>query len=68
MTSRLSLTVLVDNTTLTDHYLTAEPGLSFLIQTLTYDPNTLAQTSGARLQQGLCKFNCDSGQNELHVT
>ena len=33
MTSRLSLTVLVDNTTLTDHYLTAEPGLSFLIQT-----------------------------------
>jgi 7,8-dihydropterin-6-yl-methyl-4-(beta-D-ribofuranosyl)aminobenzene 5'-phosphate synthase len=33
MTSRLSLTVLVDNTTLTDRYFTAEPGLSFLLRT-----------------------------------
>ncbi|WP_394698803.1 MBL fold metallo-hydrolase [uncultured Methanoregula sp.] len=33
MTSRLSLTVLVDNTTLTDHDLCGEAGLSFLIET-----------------------------------
>jgi 7,8-dihydropterin-6-yl-methyl-4-(beta-D-ribofuranosyl)aminobenzene 5'-phosphate synthase len=33
MISRLSLTVLVDNNTLTDRYFTAEPGLSFLLQT-----------------------------------
>jgi len=33
MMSRLSLTVLVDNTTLTDRYFTGEPGLSFLIET-----------------------------------
>ncbi len=33
MTSRLSLTVLADNNTLIDRYFTAEPGLSFLIQT-----------------------------------
>jgi len=29
----MKLTVLVDNNTLTDHYLTGEPGLSFLIET-----------------------------------
>jgi 7,8-dihydropterin-6-yl-methyl-4-(beta-D-ribofuranosyl)aminobenzene 5'-phosphate synthase len=33
MTSRLRLTVLVDNNTLTDRYFTAEPGLSFLLRT-----------------------------------
>jgi 7,8-dihydropterin-6-yl-methyl-4-(beta-D-ribofuranosyl)aminobenzene 5'-phosphate synthase len=33
MTSRLSLTVLVDNNTLVDRYFTGEPGLSFLLQT-----------------------------------
>jgi len=33
MTSRMSLTVLVDNNTLVDRYFTGEPGLSFLIQT-----------------------------------
>jgi 7,8-dihydropterin-6-yl-methyl-4-(beta-D-ribofuranosyl)aminobenzene 5'-phosphate synthase len=33
MTSRLTLTVLVDNTTLTDRYFAGEPGLSFLIRT-----------------------------------
>jgi 7,8-dihydropterin-6-yl-methyl-4-(beta-D-ribofuranosyl)aminobenzene 5'-phosphate synthase len=33
MTSRLTLTVLVDNTTLTDRYFVGEPGLSFLIRT-----------------------------------
>jgi len=33
MTPRLSLTVLVDNTTITDRYFTAEPGLSFLLET-----------------------------------
>ena len=33
MTPRLSLTVLVDNTTLTDRYFTGEPGLSFLLET-----------------------------------
>jgi 7,8-dihydropterin-6-yl-methyl-4-(beta-D-ribofuranosyl)aminobenzene 5'-phosphate synthase len=33
MTLRLSLTVLVDNTTLTDHDLSGEPGLSFFIET-----------------------------------
>ncbi len=29
----MKLTVLTDNNTLTDHYLTGEPGLSFLIET-----------------------------------
>jgi len=33
MIPRLSLTVLVDNTTLTDRYFTGEPGLSFLLET-----------------------------------
>ena len=33
MTSRMSLTVLVDNNTLTDRYFTGEPGLSFLLET-----------------------------------
>lgn len=33
MKPQLSLTVLVDNTTLTDHYFMGEPGLSFLIET-----------------------------------
>jgi 7,8-dihydropterin-6-yl-methyl-4-(beta-D-ribofuranosyl)aminobenzene 5'-phosphate synthase len=33
MTSRLSLTVLVDNNTLTDRYFRGEPGLSFLLET-----------------------------------
>jgi 7,8-dihydropterin-6-yl-methyl-4-(beta-D-ribofuranosyl)aminobenzene 5'-phosphate synthase len=33
MTPRLSLTVLVDNNTLTDRFFTAEPGLSFLLRT-----------------------------------
>lgn len=33
MTSQLSLTVLVDNATLTDRYFCGEPGLSFLIET-----------------------------------
>lgn len=33
MASRLTLTVLVDNTTLTDHYFNGEPGLSFLLET-----------------------------------
>ncbi|MCK9581644.1 MAG: MBL fold metallo-hydrolase [Methanoregula sp.] len=33
MTPRLSLTVLVDNSTLTDRYFTAEPALSFLLET-----------------------------------
>jgi len=33
MTSRLTLTVLADNTTLTDHDFTGEPGLSFFIET-----------------------------------
>lgn len=33
MTSRLTLTVLVDNNTLTDRYFTGEPGLSFLLET-----------------------------------
>lgn len=33
MASRLSLTVLVDNNTLTDRYFTGEPGLSFHIET-----------------------------------
>ena len=33
MTSRFTLTVLVDNTTLTDRYFAGEPGLSFLIRT-----------------------------------
>jgi len=33
MTPRLSLTVLVDNNTLTDRFFTAEPGISFLLQT-----------------------------------
>ena len=33
MTARLSVTVLVDNTTLTDRYFTGEPGLSFLLET-----------------------------------
>jgi 7,8-dihydropterin-6-yl-methyl-4-(beta-D-ribofuranosyl)aminobenzene 5'-phosphate synthase len=33
MTPELSLTVLMDNTTITDRLLTGEPGLSFLIQT-----------------------------------
>lgn len=32
MTSRMSLTVLVDNNTLIDRYFTGEPGLSFLLQ------------------------------------
>jgi 7,8-dihydropterin-6-yl-methyl-4-(beta-D-ribofuranosyl)aminobenzene 5'-phosphate synthase len=33
MTSRLRLTILVDNNTLTDRYFAAEPGLSFLLET-----------------------------------
>jgi len=33
MMSQLSLTVLVDNTTLTDHYFMGEPGLSFILET-----------------------------------
>jgi len=33
MNFRLSLTVLADNTTLTDRYFTGEPGLSFLLKT-----------------------------------
>jgi 7,8-dihydropterin-6-yl-methyl-4-(beta-D-ribofuranosyl)aminobenzene 5'-phosphate synthase len=33
MKSQLSLTVLVDNTTLTDHYFMGEPGLSFILET-----------------------------------
>lgn len=33
MEPQLSLTVLVDNTTLTDHYFIGEPGLSFIIET-----------------------------------
>jgi 7,8-dihydropterin-6-yl-methyl-4-(beta-D-ribofuranosyl)aminobenzene 5'-phosphate synthase len=33
MKPRLSLTVLVDNTTLTDHYFLGEPGLSFILET-----------------------------------
>ena len=33
MTPQLSLTVLVDNNTITDHYFSGEPGLSFLITT-----------------------------------
>jgi 7,8-dihydropterin-6-yl-methyl-4-(beta-D-ribofuranosyl)aminobenzene 5'-phosphate synthase len=33
MTPRLSLTVLVENNTLTDRYFTGEPGLSFLLET-----------------------------------
>ncbi len=33
MTPQLSLTVLVDNTTLTDRYFAGEPGLSFLLET-----------------------------------
>lgn len=33
MNFRLSLTVLADNTTLTDRYFTGEPGLSFLLET-----------------------------------
>ena len=33
MTSGLTLTVLVDNNTLTDRYFTGEPGLSFLLET-----------------------------------
>lgn len=33
MKSRLSLTVIVDNTTLTDHDFCGEPGLSFLLET-----------------------------------
>ncbi len=33
MKPQLSLTVLVDNTTLTDHYLMGEPGLSFILET-----------------------------------
>jgi 7,8-dihydropterin-6-yl-methyl-4-(beta-D-ribofuranosyl)aminobenzene 5'-phosphate synthase len=33
MSSRLMLTVLVDNNTLTDRYFTGEPGLSFLLET-----------------------------------
>jgi 7,8-dihydropterin-6-yl-methyl-4-(beta-D-ribofuranosyl)aminobenzene 5'-phosphate synthase len=33
MTPRLNLTVLVDNSTLTDRYFTGEPGLSFFIET-----------------------------------
>ena len=33
MTPRLTLTVLADNTTLTDHDFTGEPGLSFFIET-----------------------------------
>jgi 7,8-dihydropterin-6-yl-methyl-4-(beta-D-ribofuranosyl)aminobenzene 5'-phosphate synthase len=33
VTPRLSLTVLVDNNTLTDRFFTAEPGLSFLLRT-----------------------------------
>jgi 7,8-dihydropterin-6-yl-methyl-4-(beta-D-ribofuranosyl)aminobenzene 5'-phosphate synthase len=33
MTPNLSLTVLVDNNTITDHYFSGEPGLSFLIKT-----------------------------------
>jgi 7,8-dihydropterin-6-yl-methyl-4-(beta-D-ribofuranosyl)aminobenzene 5'-phosphate synthase len=33
MTSRLFLTVLVDNTTLTDRYFSGEPGLSLLLET-----------------------------------
>jgi 7,8-dihydropterin-6-yl-methyl-4-(beta-D-ribofuranosyl)aminobenzene 5'-phosphate synthase len=33
MTPQLSLTVLVDNITLTDRYFTAEPGLSFFLET-----------------------------------
>jgi len=33
MTPQLSLMVLVDNTTLTDHYFLGEPGLSFILET-----------------------------------
>ena len=33
MSQQLSLTVLVDNNTITDHYFSGEPGLSFLITT-----------------------------------
>jgi 7,8-dihydropterin-6-yl-methyl-4-(beta-D-ribofuranosyl)aminobenzene 5'-phosphate synthase len=33
MTPQLSLTVLVDNNTITDRYFTGEPGLSFLLET-----------------------------------
>jgi 7,8-dihydropterin-6-yl-methyl-4-(beta-D-ribofuranosyl)aminobenzene 5'-phosphate synthase len=33
MKPQLSLTVLVDNTTLTDHYFLGEPGLSFILET-----------------------------------
>ena len=33
MRSRLHLTILIDNTTLTDRYFAAEPGLSFLLET-----------------------------------
>jgi 7,8-dihydropterin-6-yl-methyl-4-(beta-D-ribofuranosyl)aminobenzene 5'-phosphate synthase len=33
MKPQLSLTVLVDNTTLTDHYFIGEPGLSFILET-----------------------------------
>ncbi len=33
MNTRLSLTVLVDNSTLTDRYFSGEPGLSFLLET-----------------------------------
>ena len=33
MTPQISLTVLVDNTTLTDRYFTGEPGLSFFLET-----------------------------------
>lgn len=34
MGARLTLTVLIDNATLTDRYFTAEPGLSFHIETV----------------------------------
>ena len=34
MTPQISLTVLVDNTTLTDRYFAGEPGLSFVIETM----------------------------------
>ncbi len=33
MNPRLSLTVLIDNTTLTDCYFVGEPGLSFFLET-----------------------------------
>jgi len=64
MTSRLSLTVLVDNTALTDRDFMGEPGLSFFIETagkkILFDTGLsgLFFTNAEKMGIGLCDLDC----------